>query len=65
MNRIKLPTLMIQGGCDQVGCVRSAKAVYQSIPGPNKNIITYDDCDHYMLADGDWVDIIAKDSIGW
>jgi len=31
----------------------------------DKNIIEYDECDHFLLADGDWVDIAAKDIISW
>ena len=43
----------------------ASKAVFRAVPIEDKNIITYDDCMHHMLADGDWVDIIANDTIGW
>ena len=65
MQKITLPTLLIQGGQDKISSNFSSKKVFQSLPMNDKNIITYDDCDHHMLADGEWVDIIANDTISW
>ena len=65
MSSQKLPTLMILGGREQVGCLQSSRAVFQAIDVNEKNFISYDDCDHYLLADGEWVDVAAKATVGW
>ena len=65
MSKINLPTLMVLGGRDQVGCLKSQKDVFQSINSPEKNFVSYDDCDHYILADGEWVDAVVKAAAGW
>ena len=60
-----VPVLLIQGGQDQVVNKNWSKNFYSSLAVGDKNIINYDDLDHFMLADGDWVDIISNDAIGW
>ena len=65
MQKIKLPTLMIQGGQDTQSCNKASKKIFQSLGMNDKNIINYDDCSQHMLGDGEWVDIIANDTISW
>ena len=56
---------MIQGGQDTQSCNKASKKIFQSLGMDDKNIINYDDCSQHMLGDGEWVDIIANDTISW
>jgi hypothetical protein len=31
----------------------------------DKDMITYDDADHFMLLDNEYMPLVAKDLIGW
>ena len=65
LRSLTLPLLLTQGGQDTVACNWSSKTAFQAIPITDKNTITYDDCAHQTLADGDWVDVLANGTIGW
>lgn len=58
---------MILGGRDQVVDNKASKEFFeiQSAKVQDKDVITYDDGDHFMLLDNDFMPLIAKDLISW
>jgi alpha-beta hydrolase superfamily lysophospholipase len=64
---VTTPFLMILGGRDQVVDNRGAKDFFeiQSAKVQDKDLITYDDADHFMLLDNEYMPLVAKDLIGW
>lgn len=65
LRSLRMPLLMSHGGRDNIACGQSTKAAYHAISSQDKNIIAYDECSHQMLSDGDWIDIITNDTVGW
>ena len=59
------PILMMLGGQDKTTSLKSANKIFHSFSQNDKNKIEYDDLDHYMLADGEWNDIITRDICSW
>lgn len=61
------PFLMILSGRDQVVDNRGSKDFFeiQSTKVKDKDLITYEDADHFLLLDNEYMPLVAKDLIGW
>ena len=44
---------------------KAARNFFEVVPVQDKDIITYDDVDHLMLIDGEYLPFIAKDLVSW
>ena len=65
-NHVDLPpVLTIQGGQDRVSAIPMTNRVFQRFSQGDKNKIEYDDADHFLLQDGEWNDIVARDVMSW
>lgn len=60
-----LPLLMFLGGSDRTSCLVTSRTVFKALPMEDKNVIELEECDHFLLQDGDWVDMITNDIISW
>lgn len=56
---------MILGGQDTICDNKAAKKVFDLVNVKDKDIITYDDVDHLLLHDGEYLPFITKDIISW
>ena len=66
-DNVTTPFIMILGGKDQIVDNRAAKEFFevQSAKVQDKDIITYDDADHFICLDNQFMPFITKDLIGW
>lgn len=66
-DNVTTPFIMILGGRDQIVDNRAAKEFFeiQSAKVQDKDIITYDDADHFICLDNEFMPLITKDLIGW
>lgn len=56
---------MILGGKDQVVCNKQAKNFYDLVPIEEKAIVEYDDLDHLLIHDAEYLPLIQKDLINF
>lgn len=65
--KIDTPFIMILGGRDQVVNNRASKEFFDitSAKVTDKDVVTYDDGDHFMVLDNEFSPLIAKDLIAW
>ncbi len=58
---------MILSGRDQVVDNRGSKDFFEikSSKVKDKDLITYEDADHFLLLDNEYMPLVAKDLIGW
>jgi esterase/lipase len=66
-DQITNPFIMILGGRDQVVNNKASRDFFEisSSKVQDKDIVTYDDADHFMVMDNEFSPLIAKDLIGW
>lgn len=64
---VKTPFIMILGGRDQIVHNKASKEFFDvsSSKLTDKDIVTYEDGDHFMLLDNEFSPLIVKDLIGW
>ena len=60
-----LPLLFLLGHQDFTADPAAALHAYKRLATADKNIIEYDECDHFVLGDGEWVDFVVKDIAAW
>ena len=65
--KVETPFIMILGGRDQVVNNRASKEFFDitSSKVTDKDVVTYDDADHFMILDNEFSPLVAKDLIGW
>ena len=56
---------MFLGNQDLTANPHISKQLYRSLPLADKNIIEYGECDHFVLNDGEWVDMAVRDVATW
>ncbi len=58
---------MILAGKDQLVCNKASKNFFdlQTSKVNDKDLITYDDADHFIMLDNEFVPMMVKDLIGW
>ena len=57
--------IMILGGKDNIVDNKAARKFFENAIVKDKDIITYDDADHCIMMDGEFMPLITKDLIGW
>lgn len=63
--KVNTPFIMILGGKDQIVENKAAKHFFDVADVQDKDILTYDDADHFLLLDNEHMALISKDLIGW
>ena len=64
-NLSHLPLLLLQGSQDLTASPSASQALFRSLALEDKNIIEYGECDHFVLNDGEWVDLAVRDVAAW
>eukprot|EP00347_Sterkiella_histriomuscorum_P015835 403355508 len=62
---IKTPLMMILGGKDQLASNSAAQELFDKAPIQDKDLIVYDDLDHMINQDADFLPLISKDLTSW
>jgi alpha-beta hydrolase superfamily lysophospholipase len=63
--RVTTPSLILRGGLDTVVSNDKIDEFFQTIPVRDKNMITYDDVDHMMFQDGEYLSVVTNDILSW
>lgn len=56
---------MILGGKDNVICNKAAKNFFELVLTEDKAIVNYDDLDHMIIHDAEYLPLITNDLIGF
>jgi esterase/lipase len=58
---------MILAGKDQLVCNKASREFFevQTSKVDDKDVITYDDADHFICMDNEFMPLFTKDLIGW
>lgn len=66
-DQVTTPYIMILGGRDQVVDNKASKNFFEAQTSKiqDKDVVTYDDADHFMLLDKEYKDLVTKDLVGW
>jgi acylglycerol lipase len=64
-SRVTIPTLILKCGLDKMVCNSSINKFFEEIPIRDKMMITYDDVDHSLFQDGEYISLIMKDVVDW
>ena len=62
---IENPTLLLMTGKDTVVDNKKSKEFYESIKSKSKQMITYDEIDHGIFIDGEYMPLVVKDIVDW
>lgn len=52
-------------GKDRIICNKAAKNFYEEIESKSKQMITYDEIDHGIFIDGEYMPLVVKDIVDW
>lgn len=63
--KVHTPALVIRAGKDKTVSGVKIKEFYETIPTYDKQMITYDECDHNILQDGEYLPLLSKDIMSW
>jgi esterase/lipase len=64
-DKVKTPFIMILSGKDQVVKNCYAKDFFDICPLGDKDVVTYEDADHFLMMDNEFFPLVTKDLIGW
>ncbi|CDW71931.1 UNKNOWN [Stylonychia lemnae] len=64
-DKIITPLIMILGGNENVVCNKTAKQAFDLFPIEDKAIITYDELDHFIIQDAEYLNLIVNDLISF
>ena len=56
---------MILGGKDNIVCNKTAKNFFDVVPIEDKAIVNYDDLDHMIIHDAEYLPMIVRDVSGF
>jgi len=57
--------MILGGGQEQTVSNKAAEEFFGKVPLTDKDIITYDDLDHFIIHDREYLPLITKDLVGW
>jgi len=64
-DRITTPSLILRSGLDKVVSNSKIDEFFQQIPVRDKTMITYEDADHMLFQDGEYISLVINDIISW
>lgn len=56
---------MVRCGKDKVVCNSKIEEVYNRLGADDKTLITYDEIDHSILQDGEYLPLVVRDITDW
>ena len=59
------PTLILRAGLDESVDNGKIQEYFETIPQKDKQMLTYDDVDHQLLQDGEYISLIVHDVVSW
>lgn len=59
------PILILRAGLDTIVDNKEVNDYFTRLPQPDKQMITYDEVDHNIWQDGEYLNLIMHDLVSW